>query len=330
MPTRSVLTIATGKRSYMRMALNLAASIAASNPQTPTFILTDHTDPLPNLPNTHFIRVCAGELPKGFSAKLHLDRYAQTDETLFIDADCLVLGSLDQVFAACNSVPVGVFGVPITEGEWFGDTKQICRALDIPYRPLFNGGVYFLRRGAESEAVFKFARDLEPRYDDLGFVRLRGQPNEEPLMSAAIAHYGIQAIENDGSLYADFQWWPHLERLDPIGGQTKLINPPPPDPRHQTRFPADHAQPAILHFLGHHVELPPYQFAALAIRLKVAGVPAATQIARLATIHLFAAERAKELGRPAFRAVFGARRIRPSRTRFVVPATDKSLGPKSE
>lgn len=319
MRERSVITIAAGKSSYFKMALSLARSMLLSNSTIPLYIVTDLDIPIPpELKNVRLLKYAAGQVPRGFSAKLSLDRYVQTQETLFVDADCIVLQPLAPLFDAFLDRPVGVLGVKQYEGEWFGDTKEIRDKLNLPYRPYFNGGVYYLRRSDELHQIFSRARELEKRYDEIGFRRLRGQPNEEPLISAAMAELQIEPLFNDGRYYADFQWWPQLKRLDVLSGVAELRNPAPPHQSHQSAFPAAEARPLVLHFLGHHIDAPVYVKARIALFLKCRKVPMAGALATVWTLPLFFREVLKNALRPAYRAVFGYRRIKESGSRLII------------
>ena len=64
--------------------------------------------------------------------------------------------------------------------------------------PRFNGGIYYLEPGPTCTAVYEAARQLLPRYDELGFVRLRGSENDEVLMASALAIHGIAPLVEDG------------------------------------------------------------------------------------------------------------------------------------
>jgi hypothetical protein len=317
---RSIITIATGKSSYFRMAMTMARSALISNPSLPVFVVTDLDEPVPsNLPNVSLVRFLPGELPTGFSAKLQLDRLVMTASSLYIDADCLLLKSLDPLFDAFGDRAVGVLGFEETVGEWFGDTPTIITRLGIPCRSIFNGGVYFIKKGAESAAVFSQAREYETRYDEIGFVRLRGQPNEEPLISAALAKSEISPVLNSGQYYADFQWWPKLLSLNISQGTAILENPSPPDARHQARFPATCADPIVLHFLGHHIDSPTYRFASCAVYLKSIGIPLSEIMARVYCAPLFCREFLRNILRPLFRRIFGLRGVRDSGSRLILP-----------
>jgi len=152
--TRSILTIATGRRPYFEMACSLARSINVTNPTLPTYILTDGMWSLPRgLRNVFVVRLSDSEAFSGFKSKLYLDCFVKTDRVLFIDADSLVVADLAPMFAALQGRAVGVFGVPVTDGEWFGEVSQITTALNLSHLVMLNGGVYYLENSDKMRAI---------------------------------------------------------------------------------------------------------------------------------------------------------------------------------
>jgi len=314
---KSAFTIATGRQTYKKMAINCARSFARWN-DLPFFIYSDEELELPaDLKNVSVRVMQPGEFGIGFSTKLHLDRFCPTNRSLFIDADCLVMGDLEPLFAACAGTPVGVLGYLKSDGEMFGDVRQVCAHVGVDALPHFNGGLYYVEQGHASAAIFDEARALEPRYDEIGLVRLRGQPNDEVLISIALAKAGVKPVANDGGFYADFQWWPEVERIDALKGEAIMRNPPAGSPGHQDRYPSGEAKPLVVHFLGHHVEGNRYREETLALLLSRYPLPARL-IAALAVLPARAVDGFKELFRPLFHRLFGARKIRKSASRLVL------------
>lgn len=317
--TKSVFTIATGKVTYFNMAINLARSFEWHNSTSDLlfYIVTDLNLSLPpDLKRTQLIPVRDGIMPKGFSSKLHLDRLAVTEEALFIDADCLVMGPLEELFAEFGDKPVGVLGVSVVEGEWFGDIKSHMVRLGVDKFMKFNGGVYYLNKAKGAVEIYNAARNIETRYDEIGFLRLRGQPNDELSMAAALSKFDVLPVNSDGRFYGDFQWWPILLNLDVLSGQCRMRNPPPPDPQHQSAFPALDANPLILHFLGHHINSPEYVEQAFALRFRY--WPLSNFLARFLSTPSYLERKLKNFGRPFFRKIFGVRAVQAEKTRYIV------------
>jgi hypothetical protein len=221
------------------------------------------------------------------------------------------------LFGLLKGQPVGVFGVSKAEGEMFGDVRSVCERMRVSSLPHFNGGLYYIEKGSCSDAVYARARELEPFYDDIGLVRLRGQPNDEILMSISLAEHGILPVLNSGEYYSDFQWWPIVEHLNIIRSLSSMRNPEPGHPLHQSSFPAGNANAAVVHFLGHHVESALYSQEVMALKL-AAKIPFADVAARLFFLPRHGVDSLKNLMRPVFRKTFGTRRIKSSSSRLIV------------
>lgn len=255
-----------------------------------------------------------GALGRGFASKLFLDKYSPADQCLFIDADCLCTGPIGWVFERFAGHPVSVVGGQITEGEWFGDVRAVCESVGVKAIPKFNGGIYYLERGPRATAVYERARRLESRYDALGLVRLRGQANDELLMAIAMAQEGCRAIPDDGTILGGFLSYPDFVELDVLQGKCRLG-------RHSTGQGSeardnrpDWIEPAVVHFLGHHVTLWPYRAEALKLLLAT-GLRLPTPLARVIgscyAFPLRSVEAFKNRFRPTYHRIFGPRRMQP-------------------
>jgi hypothetical protein len=317
--TRAVLTLAVGRPLYVRLAVNLARSFRHWHPEgeLPFVLATDQPAAVPRdvlrFARIHVLR--PGELGEGFSPKLHLDTLAPADQTLFLDADSLCVGSLDVMFQRFAGHPVSVIAGRITAGEWFGDVARVCRHFGVDALPKFNGGVYYVERGPQCSAVYEIARSLEPRYDDLGLVRLRGRPNDELLLAIALARQDLWGIPDDGTLMAEPLNFACGLSLDVLAGGALLRNTPG-HARYQAHWPLTEARPRVVHFLGSHTDGLPY--AAEAIRLEKAVGRRwprwAADVAAFATqtIPKTVVSQLKRALRPTYHALFGYRPVAPS------------------
>lgn len=258
-----VLTIATGKKLYVDMACNLAMSFLYWHPKSDiTFQLaTDQSSLVPLfLKNKiQIIPIKPGELGEGFSPKLHLDKLVSDGQTLFVDSDCLIFENLDLVFEKFKGRDISVIGTYIANGEWFGEIKKICKLFNVPHIPKFNGGVYYLEKGPIASKVYEKARELEKKYDEIGFVRLRNKPNDEVLMALAMQLFNQIPIADDGTILGDPLACPGDSFLDIIKGERWLTNPAAPNPLHQSWYPFTKVSPLIVHFLGSYTQMYPYK-----------------------------------------------------------------------
>ena len=314
---RAVITIAVGKPIYLAMAINLARSFLFWNKASDIefFIISDLAVSLPaDLYRVKLMSVAPGELGHGYSAKLHLDRFAPAKQTLFIDADCLCMGDLTSLFNRFSGHHVSVIGSTIAEGEWFGDVANVCFHFNLVSLPYFVGGVYYLEPGVTADNVYARARALQLDYDQLGLVRLRGQANDELLMAIAMALEGCSAIADDGSFMGDPLHHPNILEMNVLRGKCRLFNPPPPDPLHQSRYPSGEIRPLIAHFLGHFNSCWQYKAEAVKLRLVLEnGMPVAAAGLLINLSYKIWANWQFEIKaklRPAFHRLLGPRKLK--------------------
>jgi hypothetical protein len=317
---RSVLTVATGRPVYVTMALTLARSFFRwnSGSNIEFFLVTDQSFRLPrDLEGVNIIRVRPGELGLGFGPKLLLDQLAPTEATLFIDADSLCFGELNSAFDRFRGHAVSVVGWRITHREWSGDVDRICALMGLSSYPQFNGGIYYLERGANAQSVYRRARELEKDYDVIGLVRLRGCPNEEPLMALAMALEGCAALPDDGTILGDLCACPKIDKLDVIRGVGQISNPPPGHPAHRKGWPIGERRPRVIHFLGNFTSHYAYRAEELTLKLVCSlHIPVKMATALVSIAYRAPAmkwnETKSEL-RPLYHQMFGPRRVKQNK-----------------
>jgi hypothetical protein len=313
---RAVITLATTKSVYLRMAINLARSFNVWNRDSGIafHIITDLDDPMPaDLANVKLLRLPVGALGVAFSAKLHLDRLAPAAQTLFIDSDCFVMGPLTPVFDRFAGRAVAIQGEQISDGLWCGDVVDMCRRGGVASLPKFNGGIYYVEPGAQATAVYDDARELETHYDEWKLVRLRGHANEEPIMSVAMARAGLEALPEDDLIMAPFNYYQQIHELDVFRGRCTLSNPPPPSPNYRATVPVRVVHPLIPHFVNDYTDHWRYRAEVLKMRQVAEGTPLwLSRIVAFVTIVVpgVAKNVAKEKLRPLYRKLFGVRQIR--------------------
>ena len=316
---RAVLTLALGKPLYIEMAYNLARSFLWWHQDSDIrFILaTDSKDPMPEeLRKIDVIRLETGQYGQGFSPKLQLDRITPAEETLFLDADCLCTANLEPVFDKFRGCEVSVVGRKEVDGTLFGDIAARCRAVGAPWAPRFCGGLYYLKKGETCDAVFRAARTLEARYDELGIARLRGMPNEEPLIGLGMALNDQAPIPEDGTIKAEPLFFSGPVEIDVFAGRARLSDSPSiSKPYMEWQIPAE-ARPAVVHFNDDFANHPPYTTEALRLKKVLHHrwpIPLATAYAFIScTLPFWIGEQLKNTLRPAYHALFGPRTVKRS------------------
>ncbi len=307
-PNRAVLTLATGKKFYLDMAFNLARSFSLWHPGSDIefYLVTDHDAPTPlDLPFIRRVQKSSTEIARGFSSKLYLDQLAPAAKTLFIDSDCLCVRNLEGVFQRFAGEAVSVVGGMKSEGEWFGDIRSRCQRYRVAAVPVFVGAVYYLEPSVTCTRVFESARLAEQEYDKAGFIRLRGVPNEEPLISVGMAKEGCKPIADDGAVKADAMYWKKA-KMNLIKGQAEVAFQ---DGRK--------IRPAILHFNCSFVEKPPYINEVLLTKLvrkyKTPRLIADLYVTLTCLIPYNLIKKIKRTLKPAYFKLFGFRKVTQSK-----------------
>jgi len=312
---RAVLTIASGKPVYINMGVALARSFRRWHKDSDIVFqfATDQADKLP-ADVKEFVSVVPfkpGELGEAFTPKLHLDKLTEARKTLFIDADCILYRSLEPLFDEFNEKDFSLIGEMVKQGEFWGNLKERCERFKIPHVPIFFGAVYYFEAGETSKSVFEKARELEPQYDDIGMIRLRGHHNEEPLLGVSMAMHDQMPVEDDGS-----------HKVDALKFQTKMqanvwkgfvhVENKPGHPKHQPQNKLRKASPIIYHYNDSFARTPLYLAEADFLNRVAGGTsePLAWLLSRMAILWPGRLKTGvRDTFRPLYRKVFGTRKI---------------------
>lgn len=308
------MTIATGKQLYGDMAAALARSFHYWNDEIPFLLFTDLKTPIPNdlleLEGIRVVRRPLQEIARGFSIKLFLDQLSPAEETLFIDADCLITGPIESVFDRFDDWSVTTVGECCNDGEWFGDIRARCEHFGVSSVPVFVGAVYYFKDDETTRRVFQTARSLVDRYDELGYVRLRNLPNEEPLISTGMALESQQPIEDDGSIKADAMNFTESIQVDVFEGYSEFRG----NGSKKTSWGIETARPVIAHFNDAFAEKPPYTREQEKLRRVYADAWQPREAAAYAwmtkELPFRFISKLKDLGRPVYRSLFGTRKVK--------------------
>jgi hypothetical protein len=204
------------------------------------------------------------ERGSGLLQKLWLVEYSPFAQTLFIDADALVVRDLAFLWDLFEGRAVAAIGENyLTEGFWFGDIATRCARFQLPAVPAFNGGLYYFERGPAATRIFADARLLAEHYDEHGFTRMgNGAVNEEVVLSVAIARDPHGELVDDGARAMrtplGINGGMHIDVLRGIGRFSKYGRP---------------VEPAVIHFCGDWAQRFPYRRERMKLTLSAAGLP---------------------------------------------------------
>lgn len=187
--TRGFITIATGSEMYFQIARNLLWSYRQfASIKYPFAIISDkknkYTEEFDNviiIKNAH----C------NYLDKLRLYDYLPYDEAIFIDADSLAYGDLDEwwdIFKGADDF--SLFGYAWTDLKcgrgWFLPEGTGKFKDQITFIPDFNGGVYYLRRSETCRKVFELAKYFALHFKEYSFNGF-DLPADEPCLALAMA-----------------------------------------------------------------------------------------------------------------------------------------------
>ncbi len=195
-PTRGFVTIATGKEIFFRMAHTLLLSyrLASANPM-PFAIMTDqrnrYTEDFDDV-------VILDDASGSYLDKLKLLIQAPYDETIFVDADCIAYGDLNRYWDGFEgATDFSSFGAVLPIGDksaWFSKEGAGRYADQIDHLLYFHGGVYFIRRGATCERIYRQSLEIAEHYHEFQF-RMFKHPADETILSLAMTLCGCVPAE---------------------------------------------------------------------------------------------------------------------------------------
>lgn len=212
---KGFITIATGKEEYYRLARNLLHSyLYFCKEPLPFAILCDRENEFTAEFNDVFIY--ENGATNSYLDKLSLGDYLPYDETIFIDADCLAYGDLNELFDYFKDADdFSCFGrvLPLDDKTgWFeyenlGELKS-----KISYVVGLHGGIYWMRRGEIIRKVFKMAKEFVPDYPKFKFKGEFDTPGDEPLVALSMAVNNCHPVPFQ--LEAISCYWEYLDRMN--------------------------------------------------------------------------------------------------------------------
>lgn len=217
MATRGFVTIATGSDKYYKLAINLLHSYRKiAMDDTPFAIICDRI----NNDVQEFDEVVLMEQPNcSYMDKLLLYRYTPYDESIFIDADSLVLSDPSGIwedFADADDVSCYGCKYPLDSNRaWF--TYEGCGKYkeSIKFLIDLHGGIYFIRKSNRSKAIFEKAIELAEQYNQFSF-RNFDKPADEPVLAMSLAIHQSSPCDKPMQIVFVPSYWGQLH-VTPAG-----------------------------------------------------------------------------------------------------------------
>lgn len=201
--TRGFITLATGKDLYYQLARNLLMSyrLYSAHPM-PFAILCDRENEYTAL----FDEVVLLEHPlNSYWDKFELLTRAPYDETIFIDADCLAYADLNEYwdyFADADDFTGCGTNYPIDSEKGLFQKDGIGKYTGLAHwKPDICGGLYFIRRGQQCDALYQECQWISSHYDEFQWPDFCAVKADETVLCLAMAVHGMHAMEADPRNY---------------------------------------------------------------------------------------------------------------------------------
>lgn len=185
---RGFVTIATGNQKYYQLAVDLLKSYRVNGKSTlPFAIICDRDCPEAREFDD---MVLISDPHHSYLDKLALYRNIPYDETIFIDADALILSPIDNIwddFASMGDFSCYGTALPLnSQGGWFvyedmGELKQ-----QLNFGVSMHGGIYYLRKTDTCRDIFENAENFVKNYDKYHFAEFN-KPADEPVLALSMA-----------------------------------------------------------------------------------------------------------------------------------------------
>lgn len=184
---RGFVTIATGDQKYYQMALNLLRSYRVNGGCELPFALICDRDC--SIAREFDEMVLISNPCNSYLDKLYLNRYAPYEETIFIDADILILNNIEilwEDFAPMDDFCCYGRELPLESREGWFYYKDMGELQDrIPHGISMHGGVYYLRKTKRCDEIFDIALEITKHYHEYKFYYFK-DPADEPILALAM------------------------------------------------------------------------------------------------------------------------------------------------
>ncbi|MBR7179884.1 MAG: hypothetical protein IKD27_10305 [Oscillospiraceae bacterium] len=212
--TIGFFTVATGDEHYYRLAQNLLRSYRYFSKQPlPFALLADRK----NAYTQEFDDVIIMEnTTNSYLDKLSLYDYLPYDISVFIDADCLAYGDLNEIPGLFEQADdFCCFGrvLPLDDKTgWFNYEDLGDLQSRVHYCVGLHGGIYYIRRTEKSAAVFETAKEIAKNYHRYNFKGKFSTPGDEPIIALSMALNECRPIPHDTRSICCY--WEHENRMD--------------------------------------------------------------------------------------------------------------------
>lgn len=232
---RGFVTLATGRPRFLEMAVDMALSLR-EHTDLPVGLIAD--EPLAARTRRDFaevfdeITLLSPRFLDGRVRKYGVASASPFEETVYVDADCIVLGPLDHLFEALAEHEVALLGEQLTRDEDENhhgfSTRRLMERFGLDRYLKTNSGVLVFRRPGAVDVMEAwracFLEEVRPR---LRWSILRGAwLGDEIAIGIVGGRLGLGTLPGPHVMY-----WPHefeeIDLEDPAKPLLHFIWPPP-------------------------------------------------------------------------------------------------------
>ena len=151
---RGYLTLAARDPRYLEMAVDMALSLRAHT-ELPIALAAD--DALADMARARYaaafdaITLVPERFRRGRALKYGMAEASPFDETIFVDADCIVLGSMEHLWPTLQTSDMAMTGEQLTAGDDRNhhgfSTRRLIRRFELDTYLKTNSGLFCFRRG---------------------------------------------------------------------------------------------------------------------------------------------------------------------------------------
>lgn len=198
---RGFVTIATGEERYYEMARTLLRSYRQNAVEPMPFsVISDRQ----NKYTDEFDDVIILDNPnKNWMDKMCLLNSCPYDETIFIDADCLIYQDIQflwDVFGDADDFSCFGKVLPLDSRDgWF--TKDAANVFPIQFITHLHGILYFIRKGAMLSKMEECCKTIISRYNEVTYKGFNDQLADEPVYALAMAILGLKPVDRKPYYY---------------------------------------------------------------------------------------------------------------------------------
>lgn len=204
--TRGFITIATGKSHYYKIASNLLLSYRffTENPYPFAIIAEEHNEYTALFDDV----IITSESMHSFTDKFLLLKLCPYDETIFLDADMLAYGDLNQYWdffanATDFSATGENFDLLAEKGAWYNAEDIGEYGKQIQYKSRIHAGVCYIRKSEKLMKMYEDCMDIYNHYDELHF-HTNPASVDECVFGVAMPMNNMKAIPECNSMLAAY------------------------------------------------------------------------------------------------------------------------------